>query len=250
VLLASNYGRYGCHRVAAMLNESGIVVGKERVQRIWRREGLKVPQKQPRRSRLWLNDGSCIRLRPEHPNHVWSFDFVEAQTHDGRRLRLMTLIDELSRNCLRSGWFGGSTPSMSSRPWPMPCCSRESRPSFVQITAQKWSPRPSGNGCQGLAPGACLSSPDHLGRMAIASSSTANSGMNCSMAQSSTASRRRKLSSRTAASITTRDDHIRHSVTDRRRPSPSRYRHHSTEQQICNRLSLDLVQIIGQAIRI
>ena len=82
-----------------MLNDSGMVVGKDRVQRIWRREGLRVPQKQPKRSRLWLNDGSCIRLRPAHPNHVWSYDFVEAATHDGRRLRLMTLIDEFSRKC-------------------------------------------------------------------------------------------------------------------------------------------------------
>jgi transposase InsO family protein len=86
--------------VTAVLNDSGMVVGKDRVQRIWRREGLKVPQKQPKRSRLWLNDGSCIRLRPEHPNHVWSFDFVEAATHDGRRIRLMTLIDEFTRKCL------------------------------------------------------------------------------------------------------------------------------------------------------
>lgn len=100
MLLASNYGRYGYRRVAAMLNDSGIVVGKDRVQRIWRREGLKIPKKQPKRSRLWLNDGSCIRLQPEYPNHVWSFDFVEAQTHDGRRLRLMTLIDEFTRKCL------------------------------------------------------------------------------------------------------------------------------------------------------
>jgi len=86
--------------VTAVLNDSGIAVGKDRVQRIWRREGLKVPKKQPRRSRLWLNDGSCIRLRPEYPNHVWSFDFVEAQTHGGRRLRLLTLIDEYRRKCL------------------------------------------------------------------------------------------------------------------------------------------------------
>ena len=93
VLIAANYGRYGYRRVTAMLNDSGMTVGKDRVQRIWRREGLRVPQKQPKRPRLWLNDGSCIRLRPEHPNHVWSFDFVEAATHDGRRIRLMTLID-------------------------------------------------------------------------------------------------------------------------------------------------------------
>jgi len=74
-------------------------VGRDRVQRIWRREGLKVPQKQPKRARLWLKDGSCARLRPEYRNHVWSFDFVEAQTHDGRRLRPMTLIDEFTRKC-------------------------------------------------------------------------------------------------------------------------------------------------------
>jgi putative transposase len=86
--------------VTALLNESGIEVGKDRVQRIWRREGLRVPQKQPKRARLWLNDGSCIRLRPEYRNHVWSFDFVETQTHDGRRFRLMTLIDEYTRKCL------------------------------------------------------------------------------------------------------------------------------------------------------
>jgi putative transposase len=86
--------------VTALLNAGGIEVGKDRVQRIWRREGLKVPKKQPKRGRLWLNDGSCMRLRPAYPNHVWSFDFVEARTNDGRRLRLMTLIDEFSRKCL------------------------------------------------------------------------------------------------------------------------------------------------------
>ena len=83
-----------------MLDDAGWDVGCDRVQRIWRREGLKVPQKQRPRGRLWLNDGSCIRLRPERRNHVWSYDFVEAQTHDGRKLRLMTLIDEFTRECL------------------------------------------------------------------------------------------------------------------------------------------------------
>ena len=100
VFLAAEYGRYGYRRVTALLNAGGIEVGKDRVQRIWRREGLKVPKKQPKRSRLWLNDGSCIRLRPAYPNHVWSFDFVETRTNDGRRLRLMTLIDEFTRKCL------------------------------------------------------------------------------------------------------------------------------------------------------
>jgi hypothetical protein len=100
VLIASNYGRYGYRRVTATRKNSGMEVGKDRVQRIRRREGLRVPQKQPKRSRLWLYDGSCIRLRPAHPNHVWSFDFVEAATHDGRRIRLMTLIDEFTCKCL------------------------------------------------------------------------------------------------------------------------------------------------------
>lgn len=100
VTLASEYGRYGYWRITALLRGAGRRVGTDRVQRIWRREGLKVPKQQRPRGRLWLNDGSCIRLRPEHRDHVWSYDFVEAQTHDGRKLRLMTLIDEFTRECL------------------------------------------------------------------------------------------------------------------------------------------------------
>lgn len=72
----------------------------KRVQRIWREEGLKVPQKQPKRGRLWFNDGSCIRLRPMFENHVWSYDFVQDQTHDGKKFRMLTVIDEYSRKCL------------------------------------------------------------------------------------------------------------------------------------------------------
>jgi putative transposase len=82
------------------LNKAGWPVGKDRVQRIWRREGLKVPQKQRPRGRLWLNDGSCVRLRPERANHVWAYDFVKAMTHDGRALRLLVLLDEYTRECL------------------------------------------------------------------------------------------------------------------------------------------------------
>ena len=100
ISLASQYGRYGYRRITSLLVDAGWQVGCDRVQRIWRREGLKVPSKQRPRGRLWLNDGSCIRLRPQHRNHVWSYDFVEAQTHDGRKLRLMTLIDEFTRECL------------------------------------------------------------------------------------------------------------------------------------------------------
>ena len=84
VSLAGQYGRYGYRRITALLQHDGWQVGKDRVQRIWRREGLKAPAKQKPRRRLWLNDGSCIRLRPERRNHVWSYDFVDARTHDGR----------------------------------------------------------------------------------------------------------------------------------------------------------------------
>ena len=100
VELASQYGRYGYRRITALLQRDGWQVGKDRVERIWRREGLKVPQKQKPRGRLWFNDGSCVRLRPEHANHVWSYDFVSARTHDGRTVRMLNLIDEYSRECL------------------------------------------------------------------------------------------------------------------------------------------------------
>jgi putative transposase len=106
VALASEYGRYGYRRITALLWERGWHVGKDRVQRIWRREGLKVPQKQRPRGRLWLNDGSCLRLRPERANHVWSYDFVSAMTHDGRTLRMLTLIDEYTRECFLVRCFG------------------------------------------------------------------------------------------------------------------------------------------------
>ena len=98
--LATQYGRYGYRRITAMLRQKGWRVNAKRVARIWRREGLKVPSKQPKRGRLWLNDGSCIRLRPEYPNHVWSYDFVEDRTHDGRKYRMLNVIDEFTRECL------------------------------------------------------------------------------------------------------------------------------------------------------
>lgn len=100
VALATQYGRYGYRRIAAMLHASGWAVNIKRVERIWRREGLKVPARQPKKGRLWLNDGSCIRLRPEHPNHVWSYDFVEDHTHNGRKFRMLNVIDEFTRECI------------------------------------------------------------------------------------------------------------------------------------------------------
>jgi transposase InsO family protein len=100
VRLAAQYGRYGYKRVTGLLREAGWRVNKKRVERIWRREGLKVATRQPKWSRLWLNDGSCIRLRPESPNHVWSYDFVADRTHNGRAFRMLTVNDEFTRECL------------------------------------------------------------------------------------------------------------------------------------------------------
>ena len=100
VELASMFGRYGYRRITALLRGEGWWVNHKRVERIWRREGLKVPKKQRKRGRLWLNDGSCIRLRPEYKDHVWSYDFVHARTRDGRSFRMLTVIDEYTRECL------------------------------------------------------------------------------------------------------------------------------------------------------
>jgi transposase InsO family protein len=108
VRLATRYGRYGYRRIRRLLLDEGWQVSVKRVYRIWRRPSLcppsagrlKVPSKQPKRGRLWLNDGSCIRLRPERPNHVWSYDFMQDRTEDGRRFRMLTVIDEFTRRCL------------------------------------------------------------------------------------------------------------------------------------------------------
>jgi putative transposase len=101
VELARQYGRYGYRKIAELLRTTaGWVVNDKRVERIWRREGLKVPAKQPKRSRLWLADGSCLRLRAERPNHVWSYDFVEDRTHEGRKYRMLNIIDEFTHECL------------------------------------------------------------------------------------------------------------------------------------------------------
>jgi putative transposase len=100
VELATQYGRYGYRRITAMLREEGFQVNHKRVERLWRQEGLKVPAKQPKGKRLWLNDGSCVRLRPVERNHVWSYDFLVTQTSDGRPLRLLTVLDEFTRECL------------------------------------------------------------------------------------------------------------------------------------------------------
>ncbi len=100
VRLSHQYGRYGYRRITSLLQTEGWRVNHKRVERIWREQGLKVPKKQPKRKRLYLNDGSCIRLRPLYPNHVWSYDFVSDRLSNGRQIRMLTVIDEYTRKCL------------------------------------------------------------------------------------------------------------------------------------------------------
>ena len=100
VEMAKEYGRYGYRMITGLLRNEGWEVNHKRVERIWRREGLKVPKKQPKRKRLWLNDGSCVRLRPTHRNHVWSCDFMAARTDNGKAFRMLNVIDEFTKECL------------------------------------------------------------------------------------------------------------------------------------------------------
>ena len=120
VRLASRFGRYGYRRVTDMLRIEGWGV---------RQEGLKVPERQPKRGRLWLDDGSCIRLRPLYRGHVWSYDFVASRTHDGRALKLLTVLDEHTRSAWRSWWLARSEPTTCSRCWPI-CSSDTGLPSI------------------------------------------------------------------------------------------------------------------------
>ena len=121
-------------------------VGVSRVERIWRREGLKVPGKQPKRGRLWMNDGSCIRLRPCRPRHVWSYDFVQDRTRDGRSFRILTVIDEFTRECLalptarrlRSNDILACLTDLFSRHGPPDHIRSDNGPEFVATAVRDW----------------------------------------------------------------------------------------------------------------
>lgn len=147
--LASSYGRYGYRRITALLRQQGWHVNPKRVQRIWRREGLKVPSKQPKRGRLWLNDGSCVRLRPSWPNHVWAYDFVMDRTHDGRAFRMLTVIDEYTRQCLaivtarrlRSDDVLHCLTDLFSRHGPPDHIRSDNGPEFTAIAVREWLSR-------------------------------------------------------------------------------------------------------------
>jgi transposase InsO family protein len=179
VALATQYGRYGYRRIAAMLRAAGWAVNVKRVERIWRREGLKVPRKQPKKGRLWLNDGSCVRLRPERSNHVWSYDFVEDRTHDGRKFRMLNVIDEFTRECLmiRIDRKLKSTDVIDvlSDLFIL----RGVPATFDPTTARSLSPRPCGSGSPPSGRRLPSSSRAVHGRTATARASTRSSATSC-----------------------------------------------------------------------
>ena len=187
VELAKTYGRYGYRRVTALLRHAGWAVNAKRVQRIWRQEGLKVPHKQPKRGRLWLNDGSCVRLRAERPNHVWSYDFVEDRTHDGRKFRMLCLIDEFTHEALaiRVKRRLNSTDVLETLADVMIL---RGPPAYVRSdNGPELSLSPCANGSPRSAPRPPISRPAVPGRTATARASTASCATSCSTARSSSA---------------------------------------------------------------
>ena len=218
--LALQYGRYGYRRITAMLHQAGWIVNVKRVERIWRREGLKVPHKQPKRGRLWLNDSSCVRLRPEYPNHVWSYDFVEDRTHNGKKIRMLNVIDEFTRECIAIkverrlkavDVIDVLSDLFILRGVPNHIRS-DNGPEFIAKALREWIagwvPRP---------PTSCRAA---RGKTAIARASTRSFVTNCSTAKSSTHSRRRRSSSKTGDGITTLCGRTRLWATSHRPPKP------------------------------
>jgi hypothetical protein len=192
IALARLYGRYGYRKITALLRAAGWLVNDKRVERIWKREGLKVPPKQPKRGRLWLHDGSCIRLRPEHPNHVWSYDFVEDRTHDGRKSRLLNVIDEFSHECLAIR------------------VARKLRTAdVIDVLSDLFILR----GVPGH-----IRSDNGAEFVAKAVQAWVTYGTSCSMARSSTRCERRRSSSRVGGAITMRCARTPHWATAHRRP--------------------------------
>ena len=186
IQLARQYGRYGYRMVTGLLNNSGWHVNHKRVERIWYREGLKVPQKQPKKGRLWLSDGSCVRLRPERPNHVWSYDFVQDRTHEGRVYRTLNIIDEFTREALmirvdrklNSIDVVDTLTDLFILRGPPEYIRSDNGPEFIAQKVRDWTRPP------GLRPPTL--SQDRPGRTDIAKVSMPGSGMSYSMEKSFT----------------------------------------------------------------
>src|SRR5262249_27257845 len=192
--------------------QAGWIINDKRVERIWRREGLKVPPKQPKRGRLWLADGSCIRLRPEHRNHVWSYDFVEDRTHDGRKYRMLNVLDEFSHECLAIR-VGRKLKAIDVIDVLSDLFILYGIPAHIRSDNDRSSwPRPCRNGSRLPVPRPLTSSGAVLGRMATSRASTRAFATSCSTAKSSTHSARPESSSRVGGATTTRSGRTPHLV--------------------------------------
>jgi len=217
--LARTYGRYGYRRVTALLTQAGWHVNHKRVERIWRREGLKVPQKQAKKGRLWLNDGSCIRLRPERPNHVWSYDFVHDRTDDGRVYRTLNIIDEFTREALairvdrklNSIDVVDALTDLFILRGPPAFIRSDNGPEFIAEKVRGWISAVGAKTAY-ITPAArqrFVFKPREgarPGKTDIAKASTPASVMSCSTAKSSTHSRRQRSSSNNGESTITASD--------------------------------------------
>ena len=179
VALVRKYGRYGSRRITALRHQEGWRPNHKRVERIWRQEGLKVPQKQPKRARLWLANGSCIRRRAEHPNHGWSYNFVMDRTQDGRPLKLLTVVDEYTRECLAIAVRRRPTSRESRRSRGSCFCSEAARRISAPTTARSLLPRRCGIGIACSRSRPCSSSRAVRGRTAMSNPLMANCEMNC-----------------------------------------------------------------------
>ena len=216
---ARRHGRLGYRKIAEMLRSTaGWIVNDKRVERIWRREGLKVPAKQSKQGRIWFADGSCIRLRAERPNHVWSYDFVEDRTHEGRKYRMLNLIDEFTHECLAirvdrklksADVIDVLSDQFILRGVPEHIRS-DNGPEFLAKAVQDWIG----------AVGAKTAYIERAvpGRMASSRASTPGFATNCSMERSST---RLPSSSRAGGVITTPTGRTDHWATNRPRPGSS-----------------------------
>ena len=218
IALARQYGRYGYRKIAGLLEQAGWLVNDKRVERIWRREGLKVPHKQPKRGRLWLADGSCIRLRPEHRNHVWSYDFVEDRTHDGRKYRMLNVIDEFTHECLAIrvarklkaiDVIDVLSDLFILRGIPGHIRS-DNGPEFVAKAVREWIKR--------SAQRRPISSQAVRGKTDMSRASTLACAMNCSMAKSSTPCAKPRSSSKVGGATSMQSGRMNHSATSRRHP--------------------------------
>jgi hypothetical protein len=222
--LARQYSRYGYRKIAALLRDAGWIVNDKRVERIWRREGLKVPAERPKRGRLWLTDGSCIRLRPERQNHVWSYDFVEDRTHNGRKFRMLNVVDEFAHECLAirvarklkaDDVIDVLTDLFILRGRPEHVRS-DNGPRFVAKSVRAW--------ITGVGTKTAYIAPGSPGRMALWRASTPACATNCWTAKSFKAYGKRRSSLRAGDATTTPFGRMPRWATDRPRSRRSRQR--------------------------